>query len=888
MNKKRWIVSVVALLGSVFLGGGAKADFAAKVDYGTGSNPYSVTSADMDGDGDQDLAVANYGFDSVSVLKNNGNGTFATKVDYGTGREPWSVTSADMDGDGDQDLATANYADVTVSILINNTPSLFSFTDLTNQSLSTLITSNSQTVSGFSGSLTASVSGDDTPHIEINNSGSWVTSGSITSGQSIKVRITSSSGYSTAYNATVTIGDKSDVWSVTTRAQDTAPDAFSFTNQTGVAVNSTITSNAVTLANFDGPLTATCGTGCTAIARNGTWGSTSVSGFVSGDTIAIRQTSSASNSTATTATVTVGSTTSGTWSVTTLQDTAPDQFTFTDLTNQSLSTLVTSNSQTVSGFTETLAISVAGSGSPQIEISNSGSWVTSGSITSGQSVKVRLTSSSSVSTAYAATVTVGDTSDTWSVTTTTQSNTPSSLGPNTLVSGGYAVDSTPTLEFTQSDADAEDSLSYHVQIDTDSNFGSPMVDYTSALMSQGAASFTVGQAAGFGTYATGSEGQTLSEGSYYWRVQSIDNGGAASSFATANGGVVAFVRIDSVTLTNPQPADVEALVTQGVATATGTAGNASQAVFAVPGTLTRNGASALFPQGTQLTKPGGGTFDFSSLNIQDVTNAAKIERSGKNVSGAVRLGVTGAKLSFSSPVTVSIPVASTLNGRTLGVASKSYGDGSWTEDEFSCTVSGGLCAFQTTHATDFSAGDGTLYDIGEPPTEINLSIDSFVTLSCTDAVTMSPITGTGFSAITDNHRADCTVTTNNSNGYKLDWQASSADMMNSTGDHFAAYSPVVSGTPETWNVAASTSAWGAKVAATSENYDSGTWGANDTYAGGKWLNVSASPFQFFSKATETDLDGEQEAIVFGAQIGSDKLQPTGTYTVNVTITATTL
>jgi hypothetical protein len=97
----------------------------------------------------------------------------------------------------------------------------------------------------------------------------------------------------------------------------TNPGAFSFTDQTGAATSSTISSNAVTLSGFFGSLTATCGTGCTAIARNGSWGGTSVSGFVSGDTIAIRQTSSGSGTTATTATVTVGNTTSGTWSVTT-------------------------------------------------------------------------------------------------------------------------------------------------------------------------------------------------------------------------------------------------------------------------------------------------------------------------------------------------------------------------------------------------------------------------------------------------------------------------------------------------------------------------------------------------------------------------------------------
>lgn len=109
-------------------------------------------------------------------------------------------------------------------------------------------------------------------------------------------------------------------WNNLVLESGTGPTAFGFTAQTGAALSSTITSNTVTLSGTFTNKTATCGTGCTAIAKNGTWGGTTVSGFSAGDTIAIQQTSSASVNTATTASVTVGTTTSGTWSVTTLSD----------------------------------------------------------------------------------------------------------------------------------------------------------------------------------------------------------------------------------------------------------------------------------------------------------------------------------------------------------------------------------------------------------------------------------------------------------------------------------------------------------------------------------------------------------------------------------------
>jgi hypothetical protein len=94
--------------------------FQSAVNYGAGANPYSVFCADLDGDGDLDLAVANEGSDNVSILKSNGDGTFQTKVDYGAGVGPVSLFCADLDGDGDLDLAVANNGSGNVSILKNN------------------------------------------------------------------------------------------------------------------------------------------------------------------------------------------------------------------------------------------------------------------------------------------------------------------------------------------------------------------------------------------------------------------------------------------------------------------------------------------------------------------------------------------------------------------------------------------------------------------------------------------------------------------------------------------------------------------------------------------------------------------------------------------------
>jgi len=119
-------------------------------------------------------------------------------------------------------------------------------------------------------------------------------------------------------------------------------------------------------------------------------------------------------------------------------------------------------------------------------------------------------------------------------------NSPSSFGPSTLVDGSFGTDNTPTLTFTLSDPDDSEQVKYQIQIDDNSDFSSVVVDYTSAFQNEGSASFTVGQAEGSGSYTTGSEGQTLSDGSYYWRVKTIDDDSAESSWTTANSGNIAF------------------------------------------------------------------------------------------------------------------------------------------------------------------------------------------------------------------------------------------------------------------------------------------------------------------------------------------------------------
>jgi hypothetical protein len=96
--------------------------------------------------------------------------------------------------------------------------------------------------------------------------------------------------------------------------------------------------------------------------------------------------------------------------------TGPNAFSFTDQTNQSLSTVITSNTVTPVNCAAALSATVSGGGTPQISV-NGGAWTTSAAWNPGQTIKVRLTSSASVNTTLSAVVQVGTTSTTWNVTT---------------------------------------------------------------------------------------------------------------------------------------------------------------------------------------------------------------------------------------------------------------------------------------------------------------------------------------------------------------------------------------------------------------------------------------------------------------------------------------
>ena len=80
--------------------------------YPVGVGPTYIWVGDLEGDGQVDLMVSNSGTyseagNTLSVLKNIGDGTFTDAGDYEVGDHPYEIWGGDVDDDGDIDVAVA-------------------------------------------------------------------------------------------------------------------------------------------------------------------------------------------------------------------------------------------------------------------------------------------------------------------------------------------------------------------------------------------------------------------------------------------------------------------------------------------------------------------------------------------------------------------------------------------------------------------------------------------------------------------------------------------------------------------------------------------------------------------------------------------------------------
>ena len=120
------LAAAAGLLASISGAAGADTSggpsFASGPPIPAGPDPVSVAVADFNGDGKRDLAVANRGYArGLKILLGNGAGGFAAAGSPLKAQgEPSAVASADFDGDGKADLALASSDPNTISVLLGD------------------------------------------------------------------------------------------------------------------------------------------------------------------------------------------------------------------------------------------------------------------------------------------------------------------------------------------------------------------------------------------------------------------------------------------------------------------------------------------------------------------------------------------------------------------------------------------------------------------------------------------------------------------------------------------------------------------------------------------------------------------------------------------------
>jgi hypothetical protein len=397
--------------------------FAFKSDYRVGLMPLQVASGDFNGDGAPDIAVVSSDSDFVSVLinKNNLTGLFNARTDYPAGNTPVSVASNDFDGNGAPDLAVGNNESNTVSVFLNKNDLSGTF----NAAVEYIVGGNPFSI------VTEDFNGDGANDLAIVSTRKNLLSvllnkndlsGAFAARTDFDISGTPISITSGDYNGDGDVDlaisnlNSSNV-TVLLNTTGREPDFFDFIDSDDVEPDALVSSNIITITGLDigVPVNVTGGE----YSING-GAFTSAAGIVfSDDRLQVRTTSSADYGISTDVVVTIAST-SGVYTVTTISDTIPDNYTFVDQTNVALNISITSNPVIITGLGASAVIGVAGG---EYSINNGVFTTVDGFINNADTVIVRHTSSPDAQSTVDSILTIGGVSDTFSSTTTSITTT---------------------------------------------------------------------------------------------------------------------------------------------------------------------------------------------------------------------------------------------------------------------------------------------------------------------------------------------------------------------------------------------------------------------------------------------------------------------------------
>ncbi len=227
-------------------------------------------------------ATTGTGSGSVTGTTASGNYTAGTNIklvataDSGSTFMGWQPVATCVDG-----FALA--ADTTCTATF--TRNIVTFAVKTGVALGSVVESEVATVANITAPATISISGGE---YRINGGVYTAANGTVKVGDTVQIRHTASSSFSARTDTVVRIGSAyRTTFSSITVARDATPDAFSFVKKTGVALNTWIVSNVVTVSGINTPVPVFISSNSEYRINGGTY--TNAQGQVkAGDTIQVR------------------------------------------------------------------------------------------------------------------------------------------------------------------------------------------------------------------------------------------------------------------------------------------------------------------------------------------------------------------------------------------------------------------------------------------------------------------------------------------------------------------------------------------------------------------------------------------------------------------------
>lgn len=281
-----------------------------------------------------------------------------------------------------------------------------------NQSRNALVAS-SATVTGFGGTLAATVSGEGSPELSLDGT-NWSASVDITAGQDIHVRLMSSDQLGTSRTATVSIGGVEDDYVVKTRNPDQDPDGFGSHNYYDAAPSEWFVTEEFTVTGIDAGYSVNIsgyGDTLSEFSLNGGPWQSSLAAYLN-DKVVIRIMASDEFDTSVRQGIFVSGrdgNRGGNFYVRTRDASYdPDPVFITPVTGAAPSSEVVSEELSLSGNDYAIPVRVSGGdpGSPRVQV-NGGPWDTRVDVGPGDVFRVKLTSSATSGSEVVAEVDIG-------------------------------------------------------------------------------------------------------------------------------------------------------------------------------------------------------------------------------------------------------------------------------------------------------------------------------------------------------------------------------------------------------------------------------------------------------------------------------------------------